>query len=167
MKTFLANFAAKPSDTRLLGGVNRWVLMRQDVLRYGIAPLAVAIAFVARIALTPILQGDSPYLFFIPAVLVAAGLGGLGPGLLATGLSAVLGLLLITTFPILTMPEIVNAVAFVLIGAGMAWGGEQLQRNRVQAATNADDAHAREAHVRSILDTVPDAMIVIDERGII
>ena len=167
MKTFLANFAAKPSDTRLLGGVKRWVLMRQDVLRYGIAPLAVAIAFVARIALTPILQGDSPYLFFIPAVLVAAGLGGLGPGLLATGLSAVLGLLLITTFPILTMPEIVNAVAFVLIGAGMAWGGEQLQRNRVQAATNADDAHAREAHVRSILDTVPDAMIVIDERGVI
>ena len=167
MKTFLANFAAKPSDTRLLGGVKRWVLMRQDVLRYGIAPLAVAIAFVARIALTPILQGDSPYLFFIPAVLVAAGLGGLGPGLLATGLSAVLGLVVITTFPSLTMPEIVNAVAFVLIGAGMAWGGEQLQRNRVQAATSADDAHAREAHVRSILDTVPDAMIVIDERGII
>jgi hypothetical protein len=44
-------------------------------------------------ALTPIVQGDSPYLFFIHAVLVAAGLGGLGPGLLATGLSAVLGLL--------------------------------------------------------------------------
>ena len=103
MKTFLANFAAKPSDTRLLGGVKRWVLMRQDVLRYGIAPLAVAIAFVARIALTPILQGDSPYLFFIPAVLVAAGLGGLGPGLLATGLSAVLGLVVITAFPSLTV----------------------------------------------------------------
>ena len=96
MKTFLANLAAKPSDTRLLSGVKRWVLMRQDVLRYGMAPLAVAIAFVARMALTPILQGDSPYLFFIPAVLVAAGLGGLGPGLLATGLSAVLGLFVIT-----------------------------------------------------------------------
>ena len=131
------------------------------------APLAVAIAFVARMALTPILQGDSPYLFFIPAVLVAAGLGGLGPGLLATGLSAVLGLFVITDFPNLTVPEVVNAVAFVLIGAGMAWGGEQLQRNRVQAATSADDAHAREAHLKSILDTVPDAMIVIDERGII
>ena len=143
MKTFLANFAAKPSDTRLLGGVKRWVLMRQDVLRYGMAPLAVAIAFVARVGLTPILQGDSPYLFFIPAVLVAAGLGGLGPGLLATGLSAVLGLFVITNFPDLTVPGVVNAVAFVLIGTGMAWGGEQLQRNRVQAATSADDALAR------------------------
>ena len=131
------------------------------------APLAVAIAFVARMALTPIVQGDSPYLFFIPAVLVAAGLGGLGPGLLATGLSAVLGLFVITDFPNLTVPEVVNAVAFVLIGAGMAWGGEQLQRNRVQAATSADDALARAAHLTSILDTVPDAMIVIDEHGII
>ena len=167
MKIFLAHLADKPNDTPLLRGVKRWLLMRQDVLRYGMAPLAVAIAFVARMALTPIVQGDSPYLFFIPAVLVAAGLGGLGPGLLATGLSAVLGLFVITDFPNLTVPEVVNAVAFVLIGAGMAWGGEQLQRNRVQAAISANDAHARAAHLTSILDTVPDAMIVIDERGII
>ena len=143
MKTFLAHLADKPSDTTLLRGVKRWLLMRQDVLRYGMAPLAVAFAFVARMALTPIVQGDSPYLFFIPAVLVAAGLGGLGPGLLATGLSAILGLFVITDFPNLTVPEVVNAVAFVLIGAGMAWGGEQLQRNRVQAAISANDAHAR------------------------
>ena len=167
MKTFLAHLADKPSDTPLLRGVKRWLLMRQDLLRYGMAPLAVAIAFVARMALTPIVQGDSPYLFFIPAVLVAAGLGGLGPGLLATGLSAILGLFVITDFPNLTVPEVVNAVAFVLIGAGMAWGGEQLQRNRVQAAISANDAHARAAHLTSILDTVPDAMIVIDEHGII
>ena len=106
------------------------------------APLAVAIAFVARMALTPIVQGDSPYLFFIHAVLVAAGLGGLGPGLLATGLSAVLDLFY-HGLPDLTVPEVVNAVAFVLIGAGMAWSGEQLQRNRVQAAISANDAHAR------------------------
>src|SRR3954470_25062238 len=167
MKIFLAHLADKPSDTPLLRGVKRWLLMRQDVLRYGMAPLAVAFAFVARMALTPIVEGDSPYLFFIPAALVAAGLGGLGPGLLATGLSAVLGLFVITDFPHLTLPEVVNAVAFVLIGAGMAWGGEQLQRNRVQAAISANDAHARAAHLTSILDTVPDAMIVIDERGII
>ena len=47
MKTFLAHLADKPSDTALLSGVKRWLLMRQDVLRYGMAPLAVAIAFVA------------------------------------------------------------------------------------------------------------------------
>ena len=153
MKTFFAHLADKPGGSPLRDGVKRWVLMRQDALRYGMAPLAVALAFAARLALNPLLLGDSPYLFFIPAVLVAAGLGGLGPGLLATGLSTVLGLFVITTFPVLTVPEIVNAGAFVLIGTGMAWGGEQLQRNRVQAAISADDARAREAHLTSILDT--------------
>jgi two-component system sensor kinase FixL len=53
-----------------------------------------------------------------------------------------------------------------LFGAGIAWGGEQLQRSRIRAAASARDALAREAHVKSILDTVPEAMIVIDERGI-
>ncbi len=69
-------------------------------------------------------------------------------------------------FPSITVPEIVNAVAFTLIGVGIAWSGEQLQRNRIRAAGSARDALAREAHLKSILDTVPDAMIVIDERGI-
>ena len=147
MKTFLAHLAANPSETPLLSNLERWLLMRQICCGTEWLPLAVAVAFVVRMALTQILQGDSPYLFFIPAVLVAAGLGGLGPGLLATGLSAMLGLFVITDFPDLTVPEIVNAVAFVLIGAGMAWGGELLQRNRVQAATSADDALAREAHL--------------------
>src|SRR5262249_58739247 len=48
-----------------------------------------------------------------------------------------------------------------------AWSGEQLQRNRMQAATSTREALAREAHVASILETVPDAMIVIDEDGIV
>ena len=105
VKICLAHLADKPNDTPLLRGVKRWLLMRQDVLRYGMAPLAVAIAFVARMALTPIVQGDSPYLFFIPAVLIAAGLGGLGPGLLATGLSAGLGLFVITDFRTFLFPK--------------------------------------------------------------
>jgi two-component system sensor kinase FixL len=41
-----------------------------------------------------------------------------------------------------------------------------LHRSRLRAAVSTQDALAREAHLKSILDTVPDAMIVIDERGI-
>ncbi len=59
----------------------------------------MAIAFLARFALTPILGDASPHLLFVPAVLVAAGLGGLGPGLLATGLSVLLGFFVITISP--------------------------------------------------------------------
>jgi two-component system, LuxR family, sensor kinase FixL len=140
--------------------------LRHELFHYSIAIIAAAIAFAVRVALTPMLQDDSPFLFFVPAVLASAGLGGLGPGLLATFLGVMLGFLLIESFPALTMPETVNALAFAIIGAGVAWGGEQLQRHRLHAAASARDALAREAHLRSILDTVPDAMIVIDEHGI-
>jgi two-component system sensor kinase FixL len=166
MKTFLTHLASKAGEDGRLDGFEGWLLRRQYAIRYAIAPLAVAIAFLARIALTPILQDDSPYLFFVPAVLIAAGFGGLGPGLVATALGAVLGFFVINPFPNVAGAEIFNAAAFTLFGAGIAWGGEQLQRNRIRAAANARDALAREAHVKSILDTVPEAMIVIDERGI-
>ena len=48
----------------------------------------------------------------------------------------------------------------------MSWGGELLHRSRRRANLMTRDALAREAHLQSILDTVPEAMIVIDERGI-
>src|ERR1700686_3668734 len=84
--------------------------LRQSVLGYAIAPIAMALAF-AVYALTPVLHDNSPYLFFVPAVLIAAGLGGIGPGLLATALGVVLGLLLIKSHSAITLPEVVNAVA--------------------------------------------------------
>jgi two-component system, LuxR family, sensor kinase FixL len=157
--------AAKPSPQGHLSAFKHWLFVRREALWYALAPVAVAIAFLVRLALTPILGDASPYLLFVPAVLIAAGLGGLGPGLLAAGLSVVLGLFVITTSPSLSVPEIVDAALFTLIAAGISWSGEQLQRNRIQAATSTRDALAREAHLASILDTVPDAMIVIGENG--
>ena len=41
-----------------------------------------------------------------------------------------------------------------------------VRRSRVDAAASAQRALARETHMKLILDTIPDAMIVIDERGI-
>src|SRR5215467_6131149 len=79
--------------------------------RYGLAPAAVAVAFAVRLALLPILQEEALYLFFVPAVLFAAGVGGLGPGLLATALSALLGLLVVGPLPSLSASEAVNAAA--------------------------------------------------------
>jgi hypothetical protein len=75
MKTFLTNLAVKSSPDSRLTGLTHWLFLRQDALRYLLAPLAVAVAFLARLALTPVLGDASPYLLFIPAVLVAGGLG--------------------------------------------------------------------------------------------
>jgi two-component system, LuxR family, sensor kinase FixL len=166
MRAFLAELAAKSSEDGALGAFERWLLSWQALLRYAIAPAAVALALAVRALLTPVINADAPYLLFVPAVLVAAGLGGFGPGLTATALATAAALLTRGPFPDFPTSELVSAAAFALIGVGIAWSGEQLQRNRIRAVASTRDALAREAHFRSILDTVPEAMIVIDERGI-
>ena len=54
-----------------------------------------------------------------------------------------------------------------MLAIGVSWGGELLHRGQMRANIMTRNALAREAHLQSILDTVPDAMIVIDEHGII
>jgi two-component system sensor kinase FixL len=129
-------------------------------LGYAIAVAAVAVAFIARFALASLLKDQAPYLFFLPAVLLAAGVGGFGPGILATGLSVPLVFFFIADHGAVGWAEIANGVVFVLIGAGTAWIGERLRRARMLALT-------REAHLQSIIDIVPEATIVINGRGII
>jgi two-component system sensor kinase FixL len=135
------------------------------------ARIAAAIALVAvswsvREALAPELPGQTLFLYFIPAVLFSAWIGGLWTGLLATVLSVMSALVLVSDAPPLDTPALINTVAFLLIGIGVSWGGELLHRGRLRTNAMTRDALAQQAHLQSILDTVPEAMIVIDERGI-
>lgn len=133
---------------------------------YGAAAAAVAVLLMLAFALHPWLGDRGAFLIFIPPVLCAAGLGGLGPGLLATVLSLVFGLLLVGgASP--GEPEMLEAVIFAAVGVGIAWFGEQHRRTRIRDRSNAADLSARETHLRSILDAVPDATVVIDERGVV
>jgi two-component system sensor kinase FixL len=134
-------------------------------LRYSLALACIAAAFAARLLLEPTLQDQAPFLLFIPALLIAGVFAGVGPGLLATVLSLALGLYFFTKFPALSEPELVNAGVYVVVGIGIALIGERLQRTRLQAAASTQDLLAREAHLQSILDTVPEAMVVIDEQA--
>jgi len=128
------------------------------------AAALVGIAMLAQAAFSALSGEGAPYLFFAPAVLLAAALGGAGPGLLATILS--LGLLLpFAGVSALAGQEPAGIVAFAIIGAGMSIAGEVLTRARTRAAAAVEDLRTREAHLQSILDTVPDAMIVIDTEG--
>ncbi len=140
---------------------------RGKILRYGLAPTMVALALAARALLVPILHDNSIFLYFVPPVLIAAGVGGLGPGLIATVLSLAAAYFGYAGGPAFTHSAAVNAVAFAAIGLGVSWGGELLHRSRRRANYMTHDALAREAHLQSILDTVPEAMIVIDEHGVI
>ena len=140
-------------------------LIRSAPGRYAVAVALVAAGFGISLILGPSLYHRSPYLLFVPVVLIASGLGGLGPGLVATALGIVCVLTLVGGD--LSASTIVNEAVFALVGIGVSWFGDYLRRTRIQAFESTQDILAREAHLKSILDTVPDAMIVIDERGII
>src|SRR5262245_48375102 len=143
------------------------IALRGIAVRYGLAVAVAFLAFVIRYLLSSILGSDTPYLLFLPAVLVAAGFGGLGPGLVACLLGLLLGSYFVGNFPAFSRPEMTSAALFLVIGIGIAWFGGRLHRSRTAAAASTENLLAREAHLQSILDTVPDAMIVIDEQGTI
>jgi two-component system sensor kinase FixL len=146
--------------------VRTFVLKRpQQVVPYWLAPGVIAVLFVLRAALEPWLHDHAPFLMFLPAILLAAGLGGLKPGLMATVVSLGLGLVFADDADGLTNPELIEAALFVAVGVGISCFGEQLRRARIRDEGNARALLAREAHLRSILDTVPDATIVIDATG--
>jgi two-component system, LuxR family, sensor kinase FixL len=144
----------------------RWTWRRVGE-QYGIAVIAIVVAAIARLALSSVLSGEASYLFFFPAVLIASAIGGWGPGVFATILGLLLGLFFISDNRALSGADIVNAIVFVLVGVGASWRGELLRRSRLAAAASTESAVASAAHMKSILDTVPEAMIVIDERGIV
>jgi two-component system, LuxR family, sensor kinase FixL len=136
------------------------------LFRYGIAVAGIVLAYVLRRLVDPVVEDLGVYLLFVPAVLVAGGLGGLGPGLLATLLGVLLGASLTDEFPAMNLAALAHGAIFAAIGIGVTLFGEHLQRMRLRASASTHEVLAREAHLRSILDTVPDAMIVIDEQGI-
>ena len=138
---------------------------RGRILRYGIAPTTVALALAARSLLAPYFPNEAIFLYFMPPVLISAGIGGLGPASLATILSIAAIFLGLGAPFAMSKFGLVNDAAFVVTSIGVAWGGELLHRSRRRAQVMTRDALAREAHLQSILDTVPEAMIVIDEHG--
>lgn len=119
---------------RLAGG--RETIVR----RYGIAVIAVAIAGALRLALWGTFANEVPFLLQLVAVAVAATLGGLGPGLLATFLGAAMGFFLANT----AAPE-TNLFAelrrFMLEAAMISALGGWLAHAR-QRATESDVARA-------------------------
>jgi two-component system sensor kinase FixL len=130
---------------------------------YGFAAALIAAVMIARVMLLPQIEGGSVYLFLVPVVLVISALGGPLPGCLATGMIVAVEAWL--SGGTLSRTDIVDAFAFLAIGFGLAWLGGRVQRAwRAVEATNLDLV-AREAHLKSILDTIPDAMIVIDPKG--
>ena len=110
-------------------------------------------------------QDDLLLLLFVPSLLASAAVGGLGPVLLAGGLSTLLSLQSIG-FQTLQDPEfLVQGGVFFALTLAIGLVGSRLIVSRTAISKTVAELQASKAHLQSILDTVPDAMIVIDEHG--
>lgn len=121
------------------------------------AGVAVALAGAGlRAALGERIGDHGAFLVFVPAVVVGAALGGWMSGAAAALIGLAAGLLLSPDSRALW----IEAALFVGVAGAVTVGGEWFQRAHQELS-------ARETHLRLILNTIPDAMILIDDGGLI
>lgn len=133
---------------------------------YAWAAAAVALCILAYIAALPVIGARTLFVVLLPAAVVGGLAGGFGPAMMATlaGLAAVgalNGAALVTD-----RANLLEAALFLFAGLGIAAAGHFHQKRAEDGARAVVHLAESEARLRSILETVPDAMIVIDERGI-
>lgn len=133
---------------------------------YGLAVAAVAIALAAQLLLRGILDDNAAFALFAPAILVAVVAGGAGPGFLSLALSLAASVY-VRGPASATTANVVEFSLFAFAGLMTVWIGGALHRAGRQIEETRIALVDREAHLRSILDTVPDATVVIDARGAI
>lgn len=130
---------------------------------YSLALISVASIFGIRWLLQDVLGNIATFILFIPVILIAAIAGGMGPGLLALTLSLVSAIFIAGTNGTIGL----QVGVFAVVGLVITWMGEMLHHARRALDQTERALRTREAHLRSILDTVPDATVVIDEQGLI
>jgi PAS domain S-box-containing protein len=170
----------RPEDREVLARSSIGPLMRQDryFLRYLVAAVVVLGIGGLRWALVPILGTQAPLLPFLLAVLVAAGVAGRGPGLLASGFTPLVGTMLFTHPPYgpHAFAWSAHVALFTLIGVSVTLLIHRLQQSyRAQHAallvTQAAEKAAREAErqanasaaqLRLITDAMPALIAYVD-----
>lgn len=134
------------------------VLIRPASRWIAVAAAIVVASFGAglRAALGEQMGDHGAFLVFVPAVVVGAAMGGWIPGAAAGVICLCAALLLSPLRPALW----IEAALFVGVATAVTVGGEWFQRAHRELS-------ARETHLRLILNTIPDAMILIDDGGLI
>ena len=107
---------------------------RSRLVAYSVAVLAPAVSLLVRWPLWPVLGDRVLYMAFLPAVLIAAYLGGFGPGLLATSLGALAATYFLVeplySLEITSVQEAVALTLFVLVGTVISGLSESQLRAR-------------------------------------
>jgi len=136
---------------------------------YALAVLVCLITTLLRQALTSLLGSEGPMLLFILPVLISAVFGGLGPGLLATVLSTLLG----SYFFIPPVGSLIpnTFASCLLLGIFLLEGGiisglsAALQRAQEQVARRAQELAASEERLSRSVETIVDGIVIADTGG--
>src|SRR6516164_6391081 len=132
---------------------------RRFWLRYGSAALAALLVFTLRLTLHRYFEDRTFTVIYAPVVVYAAFAGGLGPAILATLLCLGISRYFLGEDLYANPANLIDIAFFAVLGPILGFIGDRLFHE-------SEDARYRQAQLQSILDTVPEAMIVIDERGI-
>ena len=127
--------------------------------RYGTAAVAAVLVFLLLYLLRHYFADRTFMVIYIPVVVYAAFAGGLGPALLVTVFCIGISLFFLGQELVTNPANLIDVGFFGVLGPVLGFMGERLIRE-------SEESRYRQAQLQSILDTVPEAMIVIDERGI-
>ena len=116
-------------------------------------------ALILRFAFATYFEHRTFLVIYVPVVLAAALLGGFWPAMAATGLCLGISTIFLGGVLFSDVGNTIDTSFFAMLGPMLGLLGERLLKQT-------RDSGYREAHLQSILETVPEAMIVIDERGI-
>lgn len=127
--------------------------------RYGTAAAAAVLVFGLLYLLRQTFGDRTFMVIYMPVVVYAAFAGGIGPAMLATVLCIGISLFFLGSDLFSNPANLIDVAFFAVLGPVLGFIGERLLRE-------SEESRTRQAQLQSILDTVPEAMIVIDERGI-
>jgi len=120
---FRSHGSCTERGTEQSGSAGSGVSLGAQTIGYGLSVASVAAAVALRLALSEYLVDSVTYITFYPAVMIAATLGGFGPGFVATLLSAVVVdywlLAPLGTLAISGTGDLIGLILFVLMGVFM------------------------------------------------
>jgi PAS domain S-box-containing protein len=132
------------------------------LVAYGVAVVATGAALLLRLPLVPVVGYDIPFMTFLPAVMLSAYLGGLGPGLLAMVLGAAAADYFLIpplfSFAVQDVHDLYAVGLFALTGVVISGLSESLHRSRRRTA-------AGERRYAVTLASIGDAVIATDTQA--
>ncbi|MBI4501307.1 MAG: PAS domain S-box protein [Gemmatimonadetes bacterium] len=142
--------------------LSAWVLGLSLPARYAIAVGVTGIAALLRVAFDPLWGRGLPFITFYPAVMLVAWLGGFGPGIVATLLSATIAdyfwMAPALSLTISATGDVLGLLLFVGMGALISVLNEAWRRATVAQSRS-------EERLRVTLASIGDAVIATDDQG--